>query len=121
MISLNRHDIIKYLIILLVLSVVTGCQKKKSPLPDHLGGQIFQGKVRMDIKCHGCHGWVGEGSGHVPPLVKKGKTLPFKEFYSAVIFGRGGLMPAYNRMLSEKDIRLIMDWLEQVSHLEVPK
>lgn len=73
----------------------------------------------MDIKCHGCHGWLGRGSGQAPALVKSGRTIPFKDFYSAVTYGRAGLMPAYNRMLGEDDIRLIMDWLERVSRIQV--
>lgn len=86
-------------------------------LPEHLGGQIYQGKARFDVKCYGCHGWMGEGSMHAPALAKNGEIIPYFEFYSAVTYGRGGVMPAYNRVLGEREIRLLMDWLQQVSML----
>lgn len=75
----------------------------------------------MDIKCYGCHGWMGEGSVHAPALTNNRKTIPYFDFYSAVTYGRGGGMPAYHDMLREKDLRLVMDWLERVSVLRPPE
>ncbi len=106
-------------LLLLTLFLEAGCQEKKTPYPDHPGGKIYQGKMRMDIKCHGCHGWLGEGGRHAPPLVKSGRTLSYKAFSSAVIYGRAGIMPAYNKMLSEGEIRQMMEWLELASRVRV--
>ncbi len=115
----KSHLLIKALLCSLVIFTIVGCKQKKSPLPDHLGGQIYQGKMRLDIKCHGCHGWVGEGSAQAPALVKLGKTIPYNRFYAAVVFGRFGGMPAYERILKEKEIRQIIDWLEKISLIGV--
>ncbi|NOY83435.1 MAG: hypothetical protein GXO96_01190 [Nitrospirae bacterium] len=98
-----------------------GCQTKETPLPGHRGGQLYQGKVRMDINCHGCHGWLGEGSIHAPALATDGRSISYFKFYSAVTFGRGDGMPAYQRVFSEKDIKLIIDWLQLVSVLRSVK
>lgn len=111
----KSYGLIKPLICLLVILSVQSCRQKKSPLPEHLGGQIYQGKMRMDVKCHGCHGWVGEGSAEAPALVNLGKTIDYNRFYSAVVFGRFGGMPAYQNVLGEKEVRQIIDWLEKIS------
>lgn len=101
----------------LFLFLNAGCQTKETLLPAHRGGQLYQGKVRMDVKCHGCHGWLGEGSIRAPALATDGRSISYSKFYSAVTFGRGSGMPAYQRIFSEKDIKLIIDWLQQVSVL----
>ncbi len=110
-----------YLLISLLILVGLGCQEKETLLPEHRGGQLYQGKVRMDVKCHGCHGWMGEGSMHAPALAKDGQSISYFDFYSAVTFGRGGGMPAYQRVFSEKDMKLMMDWLQLVSVLRSEK
>ncbi len=94
-----------------------GCQTKETFLPEHRGGQLYQGKVRMDVKCHGCHGWMGEGSMHAPALATDGRSISYSKFYSAVTFGRSSGMPAYQHIFSEKDLKLMIDWLQQVSVL----
>lgn len=111
----------RFFLIFFFLLLSFACQEKETLLPEHFGGQIFQGKVRMDIKCHGCHGWMGEGSMQAPALANDGRTISYFDFHSAVTYGRGGVMPAYQKMLSEKDIRLMMDWLQQVSVLRPKK
>ena len=117
----NMFKGIRSVFVYFLLFWVLGCEKKETLLPEHRGGQIYQGKVRMDIKCYGCHGWMGEGSMHAPALADNGRTIPYFEFYSAVTYGRGGGMPAYERMLGEKDIRLMIDWLQQVSVMRQSK
>lgn len=115
----DPYKVLRVFSVIFLLWWTVGCQEKETPLPEHLGGQIYQGKARFDIKCHGCHGWLGEGRAQAPALTKAGRTIPYFDFYSAVIYGRGGGMPAYQRMLGENEIRLMMDWLEQVSVLRV--
>lgn len=117
----NMYKCVSFFLISFFLLFVFACKEKETLLPEHRGGQLFQGKIRMDIKCHGCHGWVGEGSMHAPALANDGSTISYFDFYSAVTYGRGGGMPAYHRIFSEKDMRLMMDWLQLVSILRSVK
>ncbi len=71
--------------------------------------------MRYDVKCHGCHGWLGEGGTDAPALVTSGKTIAPDKFVGAVTYGRGG-MPAYGNVLREDDILLVIDWLEKISY-----
>ncbi|MFQ5597934.1 MAG: c-type cytochrome [Nitrospiria bacterium] len=102
-----------WVFILIFSSFSQGCTTKETPLPDHLGGKIYQGRMRLDVKCHGCHGWLGEGGRNAPPLVQFGRTISHDKFVDAVIFGRGS-MPAFESVLSKNEILEIIDWLEKI-------
>ncbi len=103
-----------YSVLLLVTVTLAsaGCTKKETPFPDHPGGKIFQGKFRLDVKCHGCHGWLGEGRS-APTLVQFGRTIVHKKFIDTVLRGKGG-MPSFGSVLNEADVRQIIDWLEKI-------
>jgi len=114
------HLSLKACFFIVLLCGFSGCAEKESPLPDHLGGQLFQGKRRLDVKCHGCHGWLGEGGSQAPPLVYSGRMIiPPKEFISRVLHGGGG-MPAYQSALGEKEILQMMDWLRKIPEQKAP-
>jgi len=107
------QPLFRWVFIVIALMLDTGCTRKESPLPDHRGGKLFHGDIRMDVKCHGCHGWVGEGGGNAPPLVQLGRTISHAKFINAVLHGKGG-MPPFDTVLSEDDVRQIIDWLEKI-------
>lgn len=120
MISEIFFSFVRVLLIVFVIFNLFGCTEKETPLPDHLGGQLFQGKIRLDVKCHGCHGWLGEGSLQAPPLVHSGRIkIPPKKFIRTVLFGRG-VMPAYQTVLGEKEVLQIIDWLKRIPEQRAP-
>jgi len=113
MLRMNAESLRRAIPLLVLLSLL-GCAEKETPLPEHLGGQLFQGKRRLDVKCHGCHGWLGEGGFQAPALVHTGRiTVSTKDFIRAVLFGRGG-MPAYRTAIGEKEVLQIIDWLKRI-------
>ncbi len=101
------------IVLLIAVFSLSACPRKPSPLPDHPGGKLFHGDIRLDVKCHGCHGWLGEGGQSGKPLVQLGRTIAHDKFINAVLRGRGG-MPAFNTVLNENDVRQIIDWLEKI-------
>jgi len=98
------------------LLLVGGCRKKEIPLATHVGGQIFHGITRSDVRCYRCHGDRGEGGLSAPPLVSNGKTIDRDRFVQTVLNGRRR-MPSFQSALTEEEILTIIDWLEQVSVL----
>ncbi len=102
-----------YLVCLLVVFVTLGCKTKDIPLPEHPGSKIYHGIWRYDVKCYGCHGWIGEGSMHAPALMQPGLAISRREFVSAVLYGRTK-MPAYQNVINEEDILQIIDWIEKI-------
>jgi len=96
--------------------LVGGCRKKEIPLATHVGGQIFHGITRSDVRCYRCHGDRGEGGLSAPPLVSAGKTIDRDLFIQTVLNGRRR-MPSFQSALTEEEILTIIDWLEQVSVL----
>ena len=98
----------------LVLILLTmGCEKKVIPLPDHLGGQIYNGLMRIDVRCVKCHGDLGEGTDRAPALVHDGKTIPRALFIKTVLEGRNR-MPMFSTVLNEEQVGQIADWLEKI-------
>ncbi|MBN4054848.1 cytochrome c [Nitrospira defluvii] len=66
----------------------------------------------MDVKCHGSHGWLGEG-GNGPTLVQFGRTIAHDKFIDRVLHGKAG-MPPFDTVLNEEDVHQIIDWLEKI-------
>jgi len=97
--------------------LVGGCQKKDIPLPTHVGGQIFHGITRSDVRCYRCHGDRGEGGMSAPPLVSAGKAIDRDRFVQTVLNGRRR-MPSFQSALTEEEILTMIDWLEKVSALD---
>lgn len=95
-----------------------GCEKREFPLPDHPGGQLYNGVKRGDVRCYRCHGDVGAGY-RGPTLVHPGKPIDRQMFVKTVQDGRGN-MPAFGSALSENDILQIIDWLEKASGSPAP-
>jgi len=104
------------LVVLFSLLAAGGCQRKEIPLSTHVGGQIFHGIMRSDVRCYRCHGDRGEGGQSAPPLVSNGKTIDRDLFVQTVLNGRRR-MPSFQSALTEEEILTIVDWLEQVSFL----
>ena len=98
------------------LLLVGGCEKKTIPLSTHVGGQIFHGIMRSDVRCYRCHGDLGGGGPSAPPLVSNGKAIDRDLFVQTVLNGRRR-MPSFQSALTEEEILTIVDWLEQVSVL----
>ena len=110
-VKLFRHFQI-YFFLLSLIFVFTACTEKETPLPNHPGRKIFHGKFRLDVKCHGCHGWLGQG-GSAPTLVQFGRTINHNKFIDRVLHGKGG-MPPFDSVLNKKDVHQIIDWLEKI-------
>ncbi len=106
-------SILRYTLILSVVFITFGCKTKDIPLPDHPGSKIYLGIRRYDVKCYGCHGWLGEGSMHAPPLMQPGVAISRSKFVGAVLYGRAN-MPAYQNVINEEDILQIIDWIEKI-------
>ncbi len=98
---------------ILSLFLAIGCAKKEFPLPDHPGGQIYNGVKRGDVRCYRCHGDVGKGYS-APILVEPGKPIDREMFVKTVLNGRGR-MPTFGSALTESDVLQIIDWLEKAS------
>jgi len=109
---MSRRTVLHFFCLLAFLAIL-GCKTKDSPLPDHPGRQIYHGIRRYDVKCHGCHGWLGEGSMHAPALMQPGVAISRRRFVSAVLHGRTN-MPAYKNVINEEDILQIIDWIEKI-------
>ncbi len=107
----NHHPYIFSLIFLIIL--LGGCEKKTIPLISHPGAQIFHAVKRADVRCYRCHGDRGEGTHRGPSLTHAGKTIPHDLFISTVLDGRNN-MPPFRSVLTEDEIRQIIDWLEQI-------
>jgi len=107
----------KNLLLAILFLFQAGCAKGDFPMPTHPGGKIYNGVKRRDVRCFHCHGLRGKGTSQGPALLQSGKTIPPREFLSAVVHGRGE-MPSFKSVLSEKDILLIADWLEKVAALK---
>lgn len=108
---------IKTLPLALAFLFYAACSKGDFPIPTHPGGKIYNGVKRRDVRCFHCHGLRGLGTSQGPSLLLSGKTIPPREFVSAVAHGRSG-MPSFKSVLSEKEILLIADWLEKVAALK---
>ncbi len=93
-------------------SVMAGCSGPSYPLPDHLGAKIYHGAARGDVKCHRCHGNLGEG-GRGPMLTHAAKTLSPEDFIKVVLDGRNN-MPPFRSALTEAEVLAIMDWLKKI-------
>lgn len=105
--------VLSYVLCLLAVFMTLGCKTKDIPLPDHPGGQIYHGIRRYDVKCYGCHGWLGEGSMHAPRLMQPGVAISRSQFVNAVLYGRAN-MPAYQSVINEEDVFQIIDWIEKI-------
>ena len=102
----------RVLFLMLFLFFLAGCEKKEIPLGNLPGAQIYHGITRSDVRCFRCHGPIGEGSS-APALVKDGKTIDPALFVKTVLDGRNR-MPPFASVLSEVEIKSIIDWLEKV-------
>lgn len=73
---------------------------------------VFNGKEVFIRECMACHGAAGEGIMPGMPNFKEGKTLFKSDNELMDIIGGGrGIMPSFNGLISDEDIRDVTAYL----------
>ncbi len=101
------------LVAALALSAV-GCHTGNALPPESLdspGGRLFNGYVKDDVKCFGCHNGDGKGA-NGPNLAERVPKLSDAAILRAINDGPS-YMPSFKDKLSDVEKHEIIAWLRQ--------
>lgn len=87
----------------LALGVLAGCGSDGSSRPSASGASIYA------TNCARCHGAEGQG-GVGPSLAGIASTFPEADGQIAFVSNGGGGMPRFGDLLSDADIRAVVDY-----------